>query len=268
MKTLLFIIDMQNDFCNPSGALYVPQAEKDAERLAAFIRSSSGNIDDIILTQDNHQVMDIAHSCFWVDKVGNNPAPYTTITYDDVQQGKWIPVIYKKEAVEYLKKVSRSGEYLHTIWPEHCIWGSEGAAIYPVLMDEVKSWARRHGKMYEVVSKGTNPLTEHFGAFRANVPLPDAPETQFNNSLEQRMQSYDKIYIAGEAKSHCVANTLKQLFDFENLFPKMVILEDCMSNVTGFDTLANPIYEKARKLGAEFTTCHLYTKTLNRKEIF
>jgi len=34
---------------------------------------------------------------------------------------------------------------------------------------------------------------------------------------------------------------------------KMVILEDCMSNVAGFETLALPIYEKAKQEGVRFT---------------
>ena len=38
MKTVLFIVDMQNDFCLPTGSLYVPGAEKDAERLSLLIR--------------------------------------------------------------------------------------------------------------------------------------------------------------------------------------------------------------------------------------
>lgn len=31
MKTVLLVVDMQNDFCLPSGSLYVPGAEKDVE---------------------------------------------------------------------------------------------------------------------------------------------------------------------------------------------------------------------------------------------
>lgn len=254
MKTLLFIIDMQNDFCNPSGSLYVPGAEIDAMRLVGFIRRNINSIDQVILTQDNHQVMDIAHPAFWINSKGEYPAAYTTITLNDVETGKWQPVMYMEEAIDYLRKIAETDEYSHTIWPEHCIWGSEGAAIYPELMEAVQEWARE-GKMFDVISKGMYPLTEHFGAFRANMPVDNVPETQFNQSLKEKMEGYDKIWIAGEAKSHCVANTIKQLFDYPELIARMIILEDCMSNVTGFESLANPIYEKAKNMGAAFLEC-------------
>lgn len=254
MKTLLFIIDMQNDFCNPTGSLYVPGAEIDAVRLAGFIRRKMTSLDRIILSQDNHQVMDIAHPGFWINAKGEHPAPYTTININDVESGKWQPVLFIEEATNYLRRVNESDEYSHTIWPEHCIWGSEGAAIYPELMEAIQEWARK-GKMFDVISKGMYPLTEHFGAFRANMPVDNVPETQFNQSLIDKMEAYDKIWIAGEAKSHCVANTLKQLFDYPELMAKLIVLDDCMSNVDGFESLADPIYEKAKEMGTAFVEC-------------
>lgn len=252
MKTLLFIIDMQNDFCSPAGSLYVSGSEIDAARLVGFIRRNIASIDQIILTQDNHQVMDIAHPGFWINSDGEHPEPYTMITINDVETGKWKAVLNEEEATDYLRKIAETDEYNHIIWPEHCIWGSEGAAIYPELMEAVEEWARK-GKMFEVISKGMYPLAEHFGAFRANIPAENVPATQFNLALKEKMEMFDRIFIAGEAKSHCVANTIKQLFDYPELFPKMVILEDCMSNVNGYESIALPIYEKAKVLGAVLT---------------
>ena len=49
MKTVLLIVDMQNDFCLPSGSLYVPGAEKDVERLSRLIKKKTTVIDKIIL---------------------------------------------------------------------------------------------------------------------------------------------------------------------------------------------------------------------------
>ena len=60
MKTVLLVVDMQNDFCLPSGSLYVPGAEKDVERLSRLIKEKMTVIDKIILTADEHHVMDIA----------------------------------------------------------------------------------------------------------------------------------------------------------------------------------------------------------------
>ncbi len=252
MKTTLFIIDMQNDFCLPDGALYIPGAEKDVEKLAGFIARESKKIDQIILTQDNHHVLDIAHPGFWRDTNGQVPPVYTSITFADVKAGKWIPVFEKEKVLVYLKELENQGEYPHTIWPEHSLIGSTGAAIVPLVLDKVTGWAKQ-GKYYELIVKGTNPLTEHFGAFRANIPAKGAPETQLNLDLIEKLKNTDRIVIAGEAKSHCVANTIKQLFDFPEIAKKLIILDDCMTNVQGFESIAEPIYKQAVKLGAQIT---------------
>ena len=140
------------------------------------------------------------------------------------------------------------------IWPEHCLYGSEGAAITPVLMEAVTCWARE-GKYYEVVEKGLNPSTEFFGAFRANIPLEGDADTKFNMKLKDELESYDVIWLAGEAKSHCVANTLRQLFDYPEIVRRLVILEDCMSNISGCEDLAIPINEKGLVLRRQNLCC-------------
>jgi len=252
-KIALLVIDGQNDFCSPTGSLFVPGAEQDMERLAKFVTDFKSDIDFIGLTMDSHQVIDISHPSFWEDKDGNPPAPFTIISSADVENGVWTPRYAPLEAAKYLQSLESDGEYPHCIWPEHCVIGTEGAAIVKVLMEAVKDWARQ-GKFFQVVAKGTYPLTEHFGAFRANVPVAGHPETQLNQNLIHKLESYQKIYFAGEAKSHCVANTLKQVLDFPSLASKLIILEDCMSNVPTFETLADPIYAKAKSMNVTFTT--------------
>ena len=251
MKTVLLVVDMQNDFCLPSGSLYVPGAEKDVERLSRLIKEKMTVIDKIILTADEHHVMDIAHPSYWKNKRGEHPAPFTTISWWEVLSGEWIPFGDKDEVIDYLRRLIENEEYKHMIWPEHCLYGSEGAAITPVLMEAVTCWARE-GKYYEVVEKGLNPSTEFFGAFRANIPLEGDADTKFNMKLKDELESYDVIWLAGEAKSHCVANTLRQLFDYPEVVRRLVILEDCMSNISGCEDLAIPIYEKAARMGARF----------------
>lgn len=251
MKTVLLIVDMQNDFCLPSGSLYVPGAEKDVERLSRLIKKKMTVIDKIILTADEHHVMDIAHPSYWKNKQGMHPAPFTAISWWEVLLDEWIPFGDKDKAVDYLRRLIEQEEYKHVIWPEHCLYGSEGAAITPVLMEAVACWARE-GKYYEVVEKGLNPSTEFFGAFRANIPLAGATDTEFNVKLKEELEMYDVIWLAGEAKSHCVANTLRQMFDYPEIIRRLVILEDCMSNISGCEDLAIPIYEKAACMGARF----------------
>jgi nicotinamidase-related amidase len=243
-KDLLLIIDAQYDFCDEKGSLYVPGAEKDMERLATFIKNNEKKISDILLSQDTHQVIDISHPTFWVNKNDENPVPFTRITVEDVENDIWKSIFGKEQALRYLKELDKQGEFPHVIWPEHCIEGSKGAAIVDVVMEAVKNWARINNKLYKVIQKGKNPFTEHFGIMQANVPLEHDVDTQINISLLHSFADYSTIYIAGEAESHCVANTVKQLLAFSDIAAKIVILKNCMSPVSGFEHLADGIYSQ------------------------
>lgn len=247
------IIDAQIDFCDPKGSLYVAGAEADMARLGKFIKSNLNEIDFIGLTMDSHQVIDISHPGFWQDKDGKNPNPFTQITAADVLAGVWAPRFYPQEAINYVQELEKQGEFPHFIWPEHCIIGSPGAAIDPSIMEAVEEWCRVKGEFHQVVTKGTWPLTEHFGAFRANIPVEGHPETQLNAGLINKLERYQNVYFAGEAKSHCVANTLKQAMQFPTLATKFVILEDCMSDVTGLGFLGDPAYAAAKAMGIKFS---------------
>jgi len=261
-KYALLIIDPQNDFCNPGnsngenkGSLYVDGAEKDMQRLAKWIKKNKQEIDFIGVTIDSHQPNDISHPNFWMDKNGKNPPAFTEIKSSDLETGIWTPRFDPKRSLDYLKKLEAQGEYPHFIWPVHCLIGSEGAAIYKPLLDSIVEWTSK-GKFYQTVAKGTFPFTEHFGAFRAQIPDPERPETQLNQGLLKTLETYQNIYLAGEAQSHCVANSLKQVLEeAHELAPKFVVLEDAMSNVTGFEHIADSVYDKAKKMGVRFKNC-------------
>ncbi|MCQ2974395.1 MAG: isochorismatase family protein [Bacteroidales bacterium] len=256
MKTVLLIIDPQNDFCENTGTLYVPGAVGDITRLVNFINKNADKIDYIHFTTDDHQPNDISHANFWIDKDGNHPNPFTIIKADDVKNGVWKPVNYDVDkAYNYINQLEIKGKYAHIIWPTHCIAGSHGADICEPLMNAVLDWTK-NGKYYGITRKGTYPYSEHFGAFMAEIPDANIPETQFNQQLADMLNSFDKVYIAGEAKSHCVANTISQLFDtMPQLVKKLVILEDAMSPVAGFEHTADAVYQKAVELGAKIETC-------------
>jgi nicotinamidase/pyrazinamidase len=249
----LLIIDAQYDFCHPDGALFVPGAAEDIQRLSQFIRTNAERLDHITVTLDTHPVHDISHPQFWEDERGNSPAPFTQITLAEVQAGKWKARQHQGEAVQYLTKLEAQGQFPHFIWPEHCLQGSKGNALDDTLMAALLEWTRL-GKDYQAVIKGTNPLTEHFGIFIAQVPVANAPETQLNQSLINTLNQFDTVYLAGEAQSHCVANSLKQAMDYApELAAKMVVLTDAMSDVSGLGHLGTPIYEEARRRGIRFT---------------
>jgi nicotinamidase/pyrazinamidase len=251
-KNALLIIDAQVDFCDPKGSLYVPGADQDMIRLGKFIDVNKKEIDFIGLTMDSHQVIDISHPSFWQDKNGKFPPVFTIITSKEVKDGVWSPRFYPQEAISYVEELEKQGEFPHCIWPEHCIIGSPGAAIMPEIMKSVIEWCRLNGEFHQVVTKGTWPLTEHFGAFRANIPVEGHPETQLNAGLIHKLEKFQKVYFAGEAKSHCVANTLKQAMQFPELAKKFIILEDCMSDVPTLGFLGEPTYTSAKAVGIQF----------------
>ena len=66
----LLVIDPQHDFCDPDGALFVPGADEDVERLTLFVDRVRDKLEMIHVTLDCHHFIDIAHPIFWLDKDG------------------------------------------------------------------------------------------------------------------------------------------------------------------------------------------------------
>ncbi|QDK83388.1 isochorismatase family protein [Spirosoma sp. KCTC 42546] len=253
MTNAFLIIDAQYDFCDPDGALFVPGAEQDVDRIATLIKQHADQIDHIVVTLDTHHVLDIAHPLFWQDYSGKHPAPFTQITGADIDAGRWIARFSTEKAKQYVHDLEADGQFTHFIWPEHCLVGSRGAALHDSLFDALKGWSSQRDLDYVAVQKGLYPLSEHFGIFRAQVPDPAIPETQLNTALIADLVRFDNVYLMGEAKSHCVANSLKQLLDFApELVPKLVVVTDCMSDVTGLGYLADSIYAEAQARNVRF----------------
>jgi nicotinamidase/pyrazinamidase len=252
-NTALLIIDAQYDFCNPNGTLCVPGAEKDVERIANLIALEGDKVDAIFLTLDTHHVLDVAHPLFWEDRNGNTVAPFTLISAQSVEAGRWVPRYHREFVLKYLQTLEAEGEFQHFIWPEHCLIGTKGTAIDDTLMHSVLAWTHRTRRDYHTVSKGINPLTEHFGVFKAQVPVADAPETELNENFLAELGAFDQVLVAGEARSHCVATSIRQIVKYAPaLAEKVIVLTDCMSDVPNFGHFADPIFEEAAKSGMKF----------------
>lgn len=240
----LVVIDPQNDFCDIAGAaLPVPGANADLRRLAAFIDVHSARLAEIHVTLDSHNVVDIAHPAWWVDAAGHSPNPFTVIGEDDVSSGKWqarVPEVQAR-SVAYVQALGRAGRYALVIWPEHCLIGTWGHNVQADVMAALNRWARSRMATVDFVSKGSNPFTEHYSAVQAEVPDAADPSTRVNTRLIETLAAADEIVIAGEALSHCVANTVRDIannFGDDNV-KKMVLLEDCASPVSGFESLGS-----------------------------
>ena len=255
-RTCLIAIDVQNDFMDiPDSPLPVTNAVKDTVRLGEWI--AKYNPTSIIASLDSHYALDISHPSWWRDDKGNPIQAFVPITYADIESGKYVPRIDPKRSAQYVKDLEDNGEFGHFIWSEHCLIGTAGHALHPVFFSAVTEWSKKNLKWVNYINKGVNPATEHFGIFRANVPIAQDPNTQVNQSLFQTLNTYDTIFIAGQARSHCVANSLKQLLEIApNLAPKLVILEDCTSDVLGLPTdfyvKVEALYANAKSLGVNF----------------
>ena len=255
MNIQLLIIDPQIDFCWPGikdadpklasmfpdivnpGSLFVPGADADMTRLAAMVKRLKNKIDDIHVTLDSHHYVDIAHPVFWVNSKGQHPGDYdfAIITKDDVVNGVWSTTNpqFQKRALDYVTSLDDNGRYPLCVWPPHCRIATFGYAVIPVLGDVLLAWEKDFA-MVDYVTKGSNLWTEHYSAVMADVPDPEDPGTQLNMGLIETLQEADILLLAGEAKSHCLANTVIDIannFGEENI-KKMVLLEDCTSNVT------------------------------------
>ena len=245
MTCALLIIDPQNDFCDPTGALYVPGAENDMERLGRFIATWRHRFSSIHVTMDSHHHWDISHPPFWVDAEGNHPEPFSQIGIEDLSSGRWRTAApsWQEHAERYVATLHDSGRYQLTIWPPHCLLGSTGHAVYPWLFEELKQWESDVGRPVDFILKGTNVGTEHYSALRAEVPDPQDEGTSLNRALIERLTREDitRVFVAGEALSHCLASTLLDLVEEVDAeaFSRFVLLRDCTSSVPGFEKLGD-----------------------------
>lgn len=235
-KAHLLLIDPQNDFMDiPGATLSVPGANADMDRVATLIKRLGSKLFDIHVTLDSHHVCDVAHPAIWRNQAGDYPANFTQISVTDIENDVWYPrdQRLKAQMIAYAKALKANGRFQLTIWPEHCLIGSWGHNVQSEIMAALNGWARDGMQLVDFVTKGSNWMTEHYSAVQAEVPNPKDVTTTLNHGLISVLKDADVIYIAGEALSHCVANTVRDIadnFGDENI-SKLVLLTDCSSPV-------------------------------------
>jgi nicotinamidase/pyrazinamidase len=240
MEKDLIIIDPQTDFCLPSGSLFVPNADKDMERLAKFI--DDNQFGNIFVTMDTHSRMSIFHPSFWKTETDLNPNPFTMISVKSIEQGTWKTTnpLYQRSALAYVKALAAKGNQSLIVWPEHCIIGTEGWHIHPLLQKSLDQWEYKNAQTVHYWIKGMNPFTEMYSALSAEV-VNDDSETAFNTKRYEMLTAKDtELLIAGEAKTHCVFSTIKDMFrhgEDVDLANRMTIIDNAMSPVPGFPQL-------------------------------
>jgi nicotinamidase-related amidase len=223
---------------HPGGSLAIPGANEDALRIEQFIRTYMDDIENIIITQDSHQLNHIAHGVFWENINGESPAPFTQITYKQICDGLWFPKdkTKLKYCKQYAKALEGKGKFVLTIWPVHCLVGSPGHNVVPAIHRACLDWMSHKNKEIEYVMKGQNCLTEMYSAIMAEIPIPDDPSTHLNSGLLRRLQSSKQLVVCGQALSHCVNFTVRDLVDnWRSEVSRILIMRDGCSPVPGFE---------------------------------
>jgi nicotinamidase/pyrazinamidase len=150
---VLLIIDVQNDFC-PGGALAIA----DGDAVVPVINRLAERFGHVVLTQDWHPS---GHSSFATSHPGS--AAFETIAMPYGQQ---------------------------TLWPDHCVQGTPGAAFHPDLQTE---------RAELVIRKGFRSEIDSYSAFHENDRR---TPTGLAGYLRER--GLQRIFMAGLATDFCV----------------------------------------------------------------
>ena len=150
---VLIVVDVQNDFCS-GGRLAVPEGDS----VVAPINRLIERFENVVLTQDWHPA---GHSSFATSHPGQ--APFASI------------------AMPYGPQ---------TLWPDHCVQGTEGAEFHPAL-----AWRRAQ----LVVRKGFRKAIDSYSAFFEND---HKTPTGLAGYLRER--GLTKVVLAGLATDFCV----------------------------------------------------------------
>lgn len=235
IKVHLVIIDMQVDFCHAQGSLFVPGALGDIRRIIEFIYRNAERVTHITCSLDSHLPSQIFSPAWWADAQGNHPPPFTLITAADVERGRWQPLVRPAWSRTYLRQLEREHKKQLTIWPYHVQIGSLGNALDPELWTAVfwHSLARQAQPLW--LTKGSVPLTEHYSIIQPEVGVPDQPGGGRNQAFLDILAEADYVFVAGEAESHCVLETVEDLVEEFGQQPetlaKVYFLRDCTSPV-------------------------------------
>lgn len=152
MRALL-LIDIQNDFL-PGGRLAVPAGNE----IIPLVNALQPLFDLVVATQDWHPA---GHQSFASSHGGR--AQFEQIDLHGLPQ---------------------------VLWPDHCTWGSEGAALAPALQIEC---------IEAIFRKGMNPEIDSYSAFFDNG---HRKSTGLANYLRGR--GVTDVVIAGLAADYCV----------------------------------------------------------------
>lgn len=237
LRVAAFGIDCQVGFSTPGASLFVPGAVEDTTRTVEWLYRNLDHITQVAFSLDTHRVFQIFHPAWWVDDHGRHPAPFTNISLADVREGKWKPLAHPAECLDYVKQLETSGKYVLTVWPYHTLLGGVSHALVPALMEAAMFHALVRQAQTHFETKGTHAMTENYSVLSPEVrELCGQSVGAFNTAFFEMLMEFDRVYVFGQAKSHCVLSTLRDMQQHiagtdPKLMEKIYILADATSPV-------------------------------------
>jgi nicotinamidase/pyrazinamidase len=168
----LLVIDVQNDFC-PGGRLAVAEGDQ----VVPIINALAQRFDHVILTQDWHPAR---HISFATTHPGKKPFKSIQAPYGP-----------------------------QTLWPEHCLQNSPGAAFHPAL--DIP-----HAEL--ILRKGFRGHIDSYSAFLENDHF---TSTGLAGYLRER--GLERLFLCGLAYDFCVRYSA---VDGHNLGFETIVIED------------------------------------------
>ncbi|MBL8698693.1 MAG: bifunctional nicotinamidase/pyrazinamidase [Alphaproteobacteria bacterium] len=168
----LIVVDVQNCF-TPGGSLAVPKGDE----VVPVINKLAKAFRWVVLTQDWHTPN---HASFASSHAGKKPFEVTKMPYGN-----------------------------QVLWPDHCVQGTEGAALH-------KDLAIAHAQL--VIRKGYNPAVDSYSAF-----IEADRKTKTGLDAWLKAKGIKRVFCCGLATDFCVAWTAQ---DARKLGFQSVVIED------------------------------------------
>lgn len=261
-RVILLLVDPQVDFVHTDGALSVPGAVDDTRRTIEWILEHSGELTAIAASLDSHLPLQIFYTTWWVNAQGKHPQPYTTINGEDVDQARWQPVFEPEWSRAYVHKLAEQAKKELMIWPYHTMIGTPGHSVTPALYEAIAYHSAARLTRPQFLHKGMIAKTEHYSLLEPEVKVSEEPQGTLNVEFLNMLADYDLIYVAGQAKSHCVLETISSVMQHFKDQPEQIakwrLMTDCMSSVAhpdiDFERMANEAFANFAEAGLTLTT--------------